>query len=619
MSKSAVANDQFHNVREVTAKMKTTLDQSLFLFLLFCVSGIAVSGQTFVPAQVTSGNPPKSEKKNAGSPELEEIKQHLREQQKEINQLRAMILEQSRLIENLKDPGALPRDQTAVTPNYDVSAAPPKDDVELRLGKLEEQSKKASAAIEKNRLGTIGFNGDLRMQYDSIYGLINNSANINNPAILGNELSSRQRIRFRLRFGVSGKIGSEVFTGTFTGTGEKRTDREFEWGFRLSSGSLTSPVSPNPVLTDFYSRKPFALDRAYVAWRPRPFPGLKIIAGKFEPNWSRTEMTIDNDLQVEGIGETYTRDIKNAFLKNVTLSAWQLPILERGSTFVRNADGTVNLTESRRNGRDLALFGGQIQSRFALSPNTSLTVSLANLHFANTDAINPVQVFGSQLQLPVTVTVPSGGGGPAQTLTGVALISRELLLSGNGNLGLSNSTNAAVNRNGLLSSGFNLVDLITQVDFKKFRHSPFTFIFNYVRNTKTRDVIAAGPAGGDVLLSNNEGDGIWAEFRLQNLRKTRGPEIGDPVRGDLLLGYTFLRIEKDAVLSGFNWDDLVHPSDVKAHRIFFAYTVDPRVTFNITTLFNRRLNGLLGPFRTTPPGSLDREVVRLQFDTVFKF
>ena len=81
----------------------------------------------------------------------------------------------------------------------------------------------------------------------------------------------------------------------------------------------------------------------------------------------------------------------------------------------------------------------------------------------------------------------------------------------------------------------------------------------------------------------------------------------------------FCDIEKDAVLTPFNWDDLVQPSDVRGHKLFFSYTVDPRVTFNITGLFNKRLNGLLGPFGTTPAGSLDRSVTRLQFDTVFKF
>jgi uncharacterized membrane-anchored protein YhcB (DUF1043 family) len=550
--------------------------------------------------------------------EIEDVKRQLDEQKKEIEQLRQMLVQQAQIIEKLQNNSTPTLQNSAVSTNASNETASTQDTIESRLSKVEEQSKKSSESIAGNRLGNLGFSGEIRMQYDSIYGQTNNAPNIENPAILGNELSSRQRIRYRLRLAVRGKIGKDVFTGAFASDGSKRLDKEFDWGIRFSSGSLSNPVSPNPVLTDFFSRKPIAIDQAYVAWRPRFASGLRIIAGKFEPTWTRTEMTFDNDLQVEGVSEVFSRDIKNKIVKNITFSAWQLPLLERGTTFVRNADGTINPGESRRNGRDLGLFGAQLQTRFALSPNTNLTLSIADQYFANTDAINPVQVFGTNLQLPITITIPATPTTPAQTVTGVVNIPRELLISGNGNLGLSAATNAAVNRNGRLASGFNLIDLIAQIEFKQYKYNPFSFLFNYVRNTQVRDVIVAGASGNDVILPNDEDTGIWAEFKFQNLRKTRG-DFNAPVAGDILLSYTFLNIEKDAVLTPFNWDDLVQPSDVRGHKLFFGYTVDPRVTFNITGIFNKRLNGLLGPFGTTPPGSLDRSVTRLQFDTVFKF
>lgn len=558
------------------------------------------------------------------SSDIDEVKRQLNEQKKEIEELRTMVLQQTKIIEQLLTTTAQKTTaQTTTAPtDTNVSTNAPtdsQDTIESRLSKVEEQTKKTTESIAKNQLGTLGFSGDLRMQYDSQYGLLNNAANIVNPAIIGNELSSRQRIRYRLRFAVRGKIGGDVFSGAFSADGARKTEKEFEWGFRFSAGSLSNPASPNPVLTDFFSRKPIAIDQVFVSWRPRVAPGLKIIAGKFDPTWTHTEMTFDNDVQVEGVSEVYSRDIKNSFVKNVTFSGWQLPLLERGTTFVRNTNGTINLAESLRNGRDLGLFGAQLQSTFALSPDTSLKLSVANLHFANTDAINPVQVFGSNLQLPVTFTIPATATTPAQTVNGVVNIPKELLVSGNANLGLSAATNASVNRDGRLASGFNLVDVIAQLDLKQFKYNPMTLLVNYVRNTQTRDVIVADASGNDVFLPNNENDGVWAEFRFQNLRKKRGADFNNPVRGDILLSYTFMRIEKDAVLSPFNWDDLVQPSDIQAHRIFFSYTVDPRVTFNITGLYNQRLNGLLGPFRPMPPGSLDRNTSRLQFDTVFRF
>ncbi|CAN5479967.1 hypothetical protein BH10ACI1_BH10ACI1_24140 [soil metagenome] len=594
----------------------------LSIFLNLCLA-FSVSAQSFQSNNENTSSSPTNTSSETPS-ELEEIKRQLREQQKEIEKLQVMLAQQAQMIEKLQNNSVLPNQNTTVatqtTNNNSTSTnVSQKDTIEDRLTKVEEQSKKTTEMIAKNQFGTLGFSGDLRMQYDSQYRLLNNAVNINNPAIIGNELSSRQRIRYRLRFAVRGKIGGDVFSGFYTSNGEKRTEKEFEWGIRLVAGTLANPASPNPVLTDFFSRKPIGIDQVYVSWRPRLIPGLKITVGKFETPWTHTEMTFDNDVQVEGVGEVFSRDIKNSVLKNITFSAWQLPLLERGTTFIRNANGTINLEESQRNGRDLGLFGAQLQTKFALSSKNNLTLSAAILNYANTGAINPIQVFGNNLQLPVTFTIPATATTPAQTISTVVNISREFLVSGNGNLGLSAGTNNAVNRNGRLSSGFNLIDFLAQFDIKQYKYYPMTVILNYVRNTQTRDVIVADSLGNNVALRNNENDGVWAEFRIQSLRKKRGNEFGTPVKGDLLLSYTFLRIEKDAVLTPFNWDDLIQGSDVLAHRVFFSYTVDPRVTFNITGLFNKRANGLLGPFGNNPAGSLNRFTNRIQFDTVFKF
>ena len=116
---------------------------------------------------------------------------------------------------------------------------------------------------------------------------------------------------------------------------------------------------------------------------------------------------------------------KNSKLKELKLVAWQSPFLERNSAFVRNSNGTVNIEQSRRGGRDLALYGGQIRSTFALTPKVSLSLSVADLFFSGTQFISPVQVFGNQLQLPVTFTIPASGSTPAQTITTQVSIPRD--------------------------------------------------------------------------------------------------------------------------------------------------------------------------------------------------
>jgi hypothetical protein len=122
-------------------------------------------------------------------------------------------------------------------------------------------------------------------------------------------------------------------------------------------------------------------------------------------------------------------------------------------------------------------------------------------------------------------------------------------------------------------------------------------------------VVTAGPGGADLLLPNHENQGFWGEVLVGTAKE----------RGDTQFGYTFMRIEKDAVLTPFNMSDITQQSDMRGHRFQFSYTADPRVTFTAIGIITERPNGLLGPFAATPPGSLNRSTFRLQFDTVLKF
>ncbi|MBA3805200.1 MAG: putative porin, partial [Acidobacteria bacterium] len=431
-----------------------------------------------------------------------------------------------------------------------------------------------------------------RFRYESFYGQLNALANGDNPAIAGNPLSTRQRLRIRARLSIRGQLGKEI-----------------DWGLRLGTSSFADTISSNQTITDFYNRKPFGLDNAFIAWTPQRVPGLRIQAGKFDVPWVRTEMTIDNDLNPEGLTEIYSRGFKNSRLKNITFVAWQLPFLERNSAFVRNANGTVNVDESGRAGRDLALYGAQLRARLEPSPNVGLTLSIADLFYSGTQFISPVQFFGNQLQLPLTFTIPATANAPAQTITTQVSIPRELLVSGNANLGVSTATNNAVNRDGRLASGFNLIDVIGRLDFTRSKRWPVALILNFVHNTQAHDVSVAGPGGSTQFLNNNENNGYWAEIQVGKSRE----------RGDVLLGYTFIRIEKDAVLTPFNFSDLLQQSDVRTHRFNLNYTADSHVTLTLTGFIGQRPNGLLGVFGATPAGSLNGTTTRLQFDTTFRF
>jgi hypothetical protein len=472
------------------------------------------------------------------------------------------------------------------------SSVSPATAVRVEPGPVPQQTPSADDRLKKvestvSALGNIRFSGDIRLRSESIFGQSNSLATGGNPLVLGNDLTPRHRMRWRARLGMRGTI-----------------NEEFDWGLRLASGSFADNISTNQTMTDFFSRKPFALDQAFITYKPKQLPGIRLQGGKFEPPWTATEMTIDGDLMMEGFNESYTRTSKDSVLKDITFVAWQLPFLERNSAFVRNADGTVNIAQSRRGGRDLALYGAQLRTRFEPTSKVAVNLSIADLYFSGTQFISPVQVFGSQIQLPLTISLPGGG-----TVTSQVSIPRDLLVAGNGNLGASTASNNATNRDGRLSSGFNLIDIIGRLELKHSKRFPVSVLLNFVTNTQTHDVVTAGPGGGDVILPNNENKGFWGEVQVGQTR----------ARGDMQFGYTFMRIQKDAVLTPFNWSDITQQSDMRGHRFGFSYAADPRVVFTITGIITERPNGLFGPFVATPPGSLNRATTRLQLDTVLRF
>jgi hypothetical protein len=558
---------------------------------------------------------------------LDEMRRQLREQREELDELRAALKEQSRVIGELRSrverneqqvatgpqqpstqaSGAVVRDATyragveADGPGLS-SDAPQAEKLEERVSKVEAQTKKTSEAVAK-QIGSLTFGGDLRFRYESFYGQQNTLASAETPGAFGNALSTRQRFRMRARFSVKGKINDE-----------------FDWGLRLATGSYADMVSTNQTLTDFFNRKPFAVDQMYFNYRPKALQSkqqvFQLQAGKFDTPWTRTEMTWDNDISPEGLNESYTRAFKSSAFKSIALVAWQLPLLERNSSFVLGADGRVDLSASGRAGRDLALYGGQARTEVA-SKNISLKLSASDLYFSGTQFITPAQVFGTNIQFPVTFTIPASGTTPARTITTQVSVPRELLVSGNANLGLSLANTNAVNRDGRLSSGYNLVDLIARADFVQSKRWPVMLLFNFVVNTQTHDVVTAGATGADVLLPNHEGQGYWAEFQIG--KDVLRLPVDKIARGDTLFNYTLTRVEKDAILSPFNGSDLGQSTDMRVHRFVVGYALDPRVAVTFTGFFTQRPTGLLGAFGQTPPGSLNRTLTRLQFDTILRF
>ena len=64
---------------------------------------------------------------------------------------------------------------------------------------IEDRLKKVEARVSE--IGAIKFSGDIRLRSESGFGLSNSLPNSENPAVLGNDLSPRHRMRIRARCG----------------------------------------------------------------------------------------------------------------------------------------------------------------------------------------------------------------------------------------------------------------------------------------------------------------------------------------------------------------------------------------------------------------------------------
>jgi TolA-binding protein len=562
---------------------------------------------------------------------VEELRQQLRQQREEIELLRAALGEQVRALEELRTRVERAEQREAGTAHsahireaaYDAANSSPLAGAASNNREAAPEAVQGAQAARATQatpgtqatsgtqgakpaegaaggVGPITFSGDIRLRYESFYGQQNTQPSADVPGAFGNPLSTRQRFRMRARLAARGRFGEE-----------------FEWGLRFSTGNAPDVGSTNQSMTDFFSRKSFWLDQAFVVYKPKAAPGLQLQGGKFEAPWWRTELVWDNDIQAEGFNERYVYRPKKSKVSEVSFVAWQLPFLERNAAFVVGADGRIDFEQSRRGGRDLALYGGQARIELAPTADSLLRLAVTDNFYSGTQFINPAQFLGPNLQLPVTVNIPETDGAPARTVTGQVSIPRDLLVSGNANLGLSTATNNALNSDGRLASGFNLLDFYGQLELNRRGRWPLLAIVNYVKNTQARDFFAVGTGNSRLLVENDEDQGFWAEFQIgRDLLRLRPEETR---RGDLLFNYTYALIEKDAVLTPFNFSDFIQQSDVRAHRFIVAYAVDPRVSLSLTGIFSRRANGLLGPFVVTPPGSLDRALTRLQLDTTFRF
>lgn len=364
--------------------------------------------------------------------------------------------------------------------------------------------------------------------------------------------AARPRERIRLRLNLTSQVNDNLALG-----------------LSFASGDLGDPTSTNSTETGFLTRKPIAIDKAFAVYTPHFFKPLTVTAGKYAYTWYRTELTFDNDLNPEGASETLGWDWNEKFLSHLAFVAFQTPVFEVGG------------------GPDSAIFGEQIQSGWKLARRVRLTADAAFYDYRNPNLIAQDQT-GAVGNGAATQGAPTIGGG-------------------NFGFGTSDPSNnfGVINGKRVFASKFGIFDSILRADLDTgIQRLPVYVLFNYAENTRACSNLQAFVDAGVAppACDKNQRHAYWAEAQFGQTKN----------KNDFRIGYTFMRIERDAVVGAFNFSEIRRPTNVAEHRFDAFFQASKNITLGFTGFTGHQLVNSQSPSR-------ERYLKRLQFDTIFAF
>jgi hypothetical protein len=533
----------------------------------------------------------------AQAQQLQAQSQQLQEQQQKMLELEAALHAGT----PIAGAAVVPLTSAAATAPAGAGQAPP--DLGKRIESLESRIK---------NFGPISFAGDMRLRDEPYFG---------GPI---NDSQDRNRERYRARLYMNVKLNNDI-----------------SGGFAFATGDINDPITSNQTANQDFTRKPFYLDRAFVTYNPHQFSAFSVTGGKFAYSWYRTELSWDNDINPEGMSEKLEWKNDNwHVLRQFALIGFQLPFAETSKT---NADTSFNTNGPNAlfpypnsSIKQSVVYGGQIQTRWQLAPWLSFTADEAFYNWHNADAIaltnqqqdaaspalgllklnntltNSFQTITESFTVPV---VTPAGCTVACTITGTTTVASYIV-------------------GAKFNSKFAISDTIAQFDIKTPSDRwPIRLLADYIQNTEacandstlafTPAQIATFPADAtlthatknpsittsgapDPLAVNgcdsHDRRGTWLEARFGRQAE----------KGDWQFAYTHMLIEREAIISVFDFSDMRQGTDVQQNRVEAFYQVHKNVQLGFTGLFGRPLH----PAVTSPAESV---LKRLQFDVVYKF
>lgn len=347
--------------------------------------------------------------------------------------------------------------------------------------------------------------GDLRTRYQ-----FDNYAPGNAPTVsvsetnrtrsisLLNTTEDRHRLRVRARLGVNAVI-----------------DSNWSAGVRLTTGSLTDPISSNQTLGVYGNRYTVAFDRAYIRYRSGE--DFNVVAGRFGNPWFGTDLLWANDLGFDGVAAQWTPALTSTLRGFVTVAA--MPVQE------------VELAKT-----DKWLFGAQVgASRGGSASGMGGKLGLG--YYRYTNLVGQLSPTGSTVN---EFTAPS------------------FAQKGNTYYNISSDPNRPLLG---LAADYQLLNLTGQADFPVAVGKRVVVTGDYVRNLGFKSA----------AVSDRVGVEVGPQTKAYHLRVAFGsPEV--KARSDWQVFMAYKRVERDSMLDAFTDGDFrLGGTDAKGYILGGSY------------------------------------------------
>jgi hypothetical protein len=373
-------------------------------------------------------------------------------------------------------------------------------------------------------------------------------------------------------------------------------------GIYLATGTLGDPTTTNETLTGFFDRKTIGLDRGYITYNPVAHKWLSLTGGKFAFPWARTSLTFDPDINPEGFDAKVSFDTNHGPLRNFTAQTMFLPLSE--------------VTK----GPDTFAAGGSVSAVLQFGPWTMRpSYTLLNWHLA--DTLLSASAFNTQATTTgVGGTTPAGpypisgeGPGCATVWNGTKYTAGYAPCAFAAN-GMTNATFYDANGVDHFLSKFLYSDFILNNQIKTgVARLPLNLMAEYEENLNAH----ANPfnASGVVTSLGKQNKAYGLDFSVGQTQK----------KNDVQVGYSWWRIEQDAIIASFGESDQRAPTNILQNRIYALWKAEKNVTAQYTMWFGRTLNtGLennaasIGKTISTA-GAQEPTLKRQQFDLIYTF